>query len=141
LPDIAAALGTEFVTGGRAPLWTALAQTLVDEQKGPLQPLVDGVVVARTAKPQQGETMGFLASLYSALARTGVPAIGVQEAGAGLSAVQPFASNGLSTVDSIDTVPGKLALVVLLAGGERGDYGVEETAKDGIIPPLGDLPS
>ena len=52
------------------------------------------------------------------------------------SAVRVFDGAGLATVDSIDTVPGKVALAVLLAGPgrPRGNYGIKETAGDGVSP-------
>ena len=56
-------------------------------------------------------------------------------------AIPGFARNGLSTVDSIDTGAGKLALVALLAGAAKGQYGVEDTATDGVLPPLPRTPA
>jgi hypothetical protein len=51
-----------------------------------------------------------------------------------------FKRGGLSTVDSVATPAGRLALVLLLGGAEPGDYGVEETASDGVLPPLEAVP-
>ncbi len=134
-------LGRELVQGRETPLWDALAGVLVEEQSGaPLLP-ADGVVVLRTATPQQGPTAVFLAGLYAGLATAGVPAVGVEGAEADPSAVPVFARARLSTVDGIETPPGRLALVLLLSGGEPGNYGVEQTASDGILPPLEPLPA
>jgi hypothetical protein len=44
-------------------------------------------------------------------------------------------------VDGVDTPLGRLALILLLAGSERGDFGVAETATDGILPTLEPLPA
>lgn len=134
--DIGRELGSEFSSGGRAPVWAALSRALVVEQQGDLGPAVDAVVVARPVVPQQGPTKGFLAGLYRAVGAAGLPAVGVEETGTERSALPVFATRGLSTVDSVDTAAGRLALVLLLAGAENGRYGVEEFARDGIVPPL-----
>jgi hypothetical protein len=62
--------------------------------------------------------------------------VGVEGTGADEPAVPVFSRAGLSTVDGIDTPLGRLALILLLAGSERGDFGVAETAVDGILPTL-----
>ena len=42
----------------------------------------------------------------------------------------------MSSVDDVDTTVGRLALALLLAGGQPGHYGVKETATDGAVPPI-----
>ena len=44
-------------------------------------------------------------------------------------------------MDGIDTELGRLALVLLLAGAETGNYGIRDTADDGILPPIEPLPA
>ena len=39
-------------------------------------------------------------------------------------------------MDGIDTELGRLAAVLLLARADPGDYGVRDTADDGILPPI-----
>jgi hypothetical protein len=141
LPNLGRDLGRELVQGRETPLWDTLAGVLVEEQSGAPLLVADGVVVLRTAAPQRGPTAIFLAGLYAGLATAGVPAVGVEGAEADPSAVPVFARARLSTVDGIETPPGRLALVLLLAGGEPGNYGVERTATDGILPPLEPLPA
>jgi len=141
LPNLGRDLGRELVQGRETPLWDALSGLLVEEQSGAPLLVADGVVVLRTAAPQRGPTAIFLAGLYAGLATAGVPAVGVEGAETDPSAVPVFARARLSTVDGIETPPGRLALVLLLAGGEPGNYGVEQTATDGILPPLEPLPA
>jgi len=136
LEDLGGALAGEFVEGEATPLWDALDQTIVLERKGLSTPPADAVVVVRTADPQRGPTKVFLAGVYSGLARAGSPAVGVEPTGSGASAIPAFALGGLSTVDSIDTSSGRLALVLLLGGAAPGSYGVKEPATDGILPPV-----
>jgi hypothetical protein len=116
------------------PLWDLLASELVAERVGGSRAAADGVVVARPVKAQKDGTALFLRGFYSGLASSGQPAVGVELFEAKNSAIPAFERSRLSTVDSIDTPSGRLALALLLAGGEAGDYGVESTASDGILP-------
>lgn len=134
-------LGRELVDGGETPLWDTLVGQIVEELSGDLAEPVDGVVVIRSASPQEGGTARFLAGLYQGLGSTGVPAVGVEPARVEQSAIPVFQRHRLSTVDGIDTELGRLALVLLLGEAEPGDYGVHETADDGILPPIQPLPA
>jgi hypothetical protein len=140
LDELGRDLGFELTAGGQTQLWDTLSDLLVEERAGGSAAPVDAVVVARTVPPQQGPTQEFLAGLYRGVARSGAPAVGVQVAAPQDSAIPAFSRNGLSTVDSVDTAAGKLALVLLLSGSRSGDYGTDETASDGVLPPLLPLP-
>ena len=141
LGDLGGELASEFVRGEKTPLWDALDESLVLEREGRSAPPVDAVVVVRNADPQRGPTRAFLAGVYSGLARAGVPAVGVEPSDSGASAIPAFALAGLSTVDSVDTSSGRLGLVLLLAGSAPGSYGIEETASDGVLPPVTPSPA
>jgi hypothetical protein len=134
-------LGRELAAGGETPLWDALGPELVEEQAGDFGDPADGVVVIRTAEPQAGESSRFLAGLYQGLGSVGVPVVGVEQARVEQSAIPTFQRFSLSTVDGVDTELGRLALILLLAGPERGDYGTRDTAEDGILPPIEPLPA
>jgi hypothetical protein len=134
LPDLGHALAAELVDGGRTPLWDVLASELVEEQVGGSRTAADGVVIARSVKAQKDATARFLQGFYSGLADGGVPAVGVEVSGKVNSAIPAFERSSLSTVDSIDNAPGQLALALLLAGGQAGNYGIESTATDGVLP-------
>jgi hypothetical protein len=134
-------LARELVAGGETPLWDALEGEIVEERTGSLAPPVDGVVVIRSGEPQAGPTSRFLAGVYQGLGSTGEPAVGVEPARVEQSAIPVFQRYRLSTVDGIDTELGQLALVLLLSGADPGDYGVRDTADDGILPPIEPLPA
>ncbi len=134
LPDLGRALAGELVAGDKTPLWDLLAPELVQERLGGSRAAADGVVVARSVKAQKDGTARFLQGFYSGLAGAGVPAVGVEVSGAASSAIPAFERSSLSTVDSIDNAPGQLALALVLAGGEKGNYGVEGTATNGVLP-------
>ena len=68
LDELGRALAGELVDGGDTPAWDALTTVFVEEKAGSFRRSVDGVVVARTADPQKGETTLFLSGLYSGLA-------------------------------------------------------------------------
>jgi Copper transport outer membrane protein, MctB len=133
-------LADELVDGEQTPLWDALGETIVLERKGRSAPPVDAVVVVRTTEPQRGATAAFLAGVYAGLARSGVSAVGVEPSDARTSAIPAFTLAGLSTVDSVDTASGRLALLLLLGGAAPGSYGLDADAVDGILPPVTPLP-
>ena len=141
LAALGRALGEELVAGGEAPLWDALASRLVEERSGSGQRPVDGVVVVRSVPPQSDGTARFLFGFYAGLASTRSPAVGVEVSDSVSSAVDVYGRTGLSSVDDIDTLSGRLALVMLLAGGRPGQYGLKATAKDGVLPPIEPLPT
>ena len=131
------ALARELVLGDETPLWDALSPVLVAQRSGSMSEAVDGVVVVRSAPPQTGRSAEFVRGFYEGLDE--VPAVGVEETDAERSAITVFARADLSTVDNVDTRMGRLALALLLAGGNPGDYGVKETAA-GALPPVDPLP-
>jgi Copper transport outer membrane protein, MctB len=132
LQDLGKALGAELVAGGDTPLWDTLSESLVDHQVGSGKQPVDGVIVARTARPQRDGTSRFLFGLYQGLNSGGVPAVGIEASDAPYSAVPIFKSAGLSSVDDVDTPAGQLALVLLLAGSPKGQYGFKKSADDAL---------
>jgi hypothetical protein len=127
-------IAQELVGGERAPALDRLAPVLVVEQLGLSTAPLDAVVIARPSRPQQGETEDFLSGLYSGLAAASVPTVGVEESGARPSAIPPFRSAGLATVDAVDSAIGQVALVFLLDGARPGSYGLGDNAVDGVLP-------
>jgi hypothetical protein len=140
LANVGRDLGRELVAAGETPLWNALESELVEEREGGFAEPVDGVVVIRSAEPQEGPTSRFLAGVYQGLNSVGVPVVGVEPSRVEQSAIPVFQDYRLSTVDGVDEELGQLALILLLAGADPGDYGVRDTAEDGILPPIEPLP-
>ena len=134
-------LGRELAAGGETPLWDALEGELVEVREGGLAEPVDGVIVMRTAEPQEAESSRFLAGLYQGLGSAGVPVVGVEPTRVEQSAIPAFQRYRLSTVDGVDTPVGALAMLLVLADPDAaGDYGVRDTA-DRILPPIEPLPA
>jgi hypothetical protein len=136
LDDLGREFAQELVNGGDTPAWDALTSQLVEEEAGSFRRPVDGVVVARTVKPQSGPTAKFLSGVYAGLGDAAVPAIGVEPSDVSRSAVPTWSEDGMSTVDDIDAPAGRLALAMLLAGGSAGNYGLKAAADDGFVPPI-----
>ena len=91
------ALGQELVIGGDTPLWDSLidSTSLVEHRLGGSRMPADGVVVVRTASPQQGATSKLLLGLYEGLGSTGAPALGAEQTDANASAISIFQRGGL----------------------------------------------
>jgi hypothetical protein len=83
----------------------------------------------------------FFDGLYAGLAGSGVPVVGIEGTDQRPSRIPVYKANGVSSVDSVDTQIGKLALALLLAGGAEGHYGLKTSAEDGTLPvPIEPLP-
>jgi Copper transport outer membrane protein, MctB len=136
LPALGKGLAEELASGGKAPLWTTLAEQIVAERAGSEKRPADGVIVVRTAGKQYDGTAGFLAGFYTGLIAAPVAVVGVESTDASQSAVTAFQRNGISSVDDVDQPIGRFALALLLSGAKAGHYGVKASAKDGILPPL-----
>jgi hypothetical protein len=133
-------LGRELAAGGETPLLDSLEGELVEVREGGLADPVDGVIVIRTAEPQEAESSRFLAGLYQGLGSAGIPVVGVEPTRVEQSAIPVFQRHRLSTVDSVDTPVGALAMLLVLADPDAaGDFGVRDTA-DKILPPIEPLP-
>jgi hypothetical protein len=139
LEEVGRRLGRELVAGGETPFWDALATVLVEDTEGGSAQEVDAVVVAHTARIDHVPTGRFLSGLYAGLAGSGAPVVGIERTDDRPSRIAVYEARGLSSVDSVDTVMGRVALAVLLAGGEEGQYGLKSTA-DAAIPPMEPLP-
>src|SRR5919106_1818182 len=87
-------------------------------------------------------TETFLDGLLEGLKSSGFPVVGVESLSAlgDESQIETYRQQGLSSVDNIDTLAGRVALAVLLAGGQPGHYGLKDSATDGVAPPIESIP-
>jgi Copper transport outer membrane protein, MctB len=145
--ELGEALGREFIERGESPLWGALSAQLVEERSGTSSLAVDGAVVIRSWTPtsddvdQEGETQAtttLMDGLVEGLKSAGLPVVGVETLAAlgEESQIDLYRQQGISTVDNVDTLAGRLALALLLAGGPPGSYGLKDSATDGVTPPI-----
>jgi hypothetical protein len=140
LEEVGQRLGRELVAGGETPLWDVLSSVIAEETAGPNGPEVEAVVVFGGQPLGERPSAPFLEGMYKGIAGAGVPVVGVERTGERPSRINGYGRLGLSsTVDSIDSEMGKVALAVLLAGGEEGHYGLKPTAA-AVVPPIEPLP-
>jgi hypothetical protein len=148
--DLGAELGRELVGGGDTPLWNALSSRLVAERSGGFSEPADAVVVCYSWTPpdsggdsssddegrQLRATQTLLEGLVRGLDGSGVPLVGVARTDDSADLTDLYRDQGASSVDDIDTLAGRVALAVLLAGGEPGQYGIKDSATHGVVPPI-----
>lgn len=151
--DLGRGLAIEFAEGGSTPLWSELAGDLVEERSGTTIRPVDGVVVVHSWLPgtsgdievvtRRRASETFIGGLLDGLDAAGIPVVGVETATTAdqESAIDLYRSHGLSSVDDVDAVAGRLALALLLSGAAPGHYGVKESARDGVTPPIEPVPA
>ncbi len=128
--------GRLLAGGGELP--SELISTLMSEFSGNPQGL-DGVVIARSRPAELSgreaeETEQLEVGLIRGLVDAGVRVVGAEREDTEPSSIEFFDSQGLASVDNIDQLPGKVALVLALDGAD-GSYGVKETA-DSLLPDL-----
>jgi Copper transport outer membrane protein, MctB len=150
--DLGRELGRELVEAEETPLWDALATRLVEERSGTLSSPMDAVVVALNWAPPDDAadaetdaateaTASLLDGLVSGVDGTNAPVVGVAASGDPPEVIDFYRDRGLSSVDDIDALEGRLALALLLAGAQPGQYGLHDTATDGVVPPIDPLPA
>lgn len=131
--------GRALVRGG--PDFDQLRGTLLSRFSGTAN-AIDAVVIARQLpselEPGQAVTTDLLErGLIDGIDRATGSTVGVERAADVPSSIPFFDANDLASVDSVDRIAGKVALVYAL-GGTGGSYGIKENA-DSLLPDL--LPS
>jgi Copper transport outer membrane protein, MctB len=130
-------LGRELALGADTPMWNALSAQLIAEQSGGSKQRLDGVVLVRTAPPQQGASARFLSGLYAGLGQIAL-LVGVEQSGQIPTALPVYRRKDISSVDDLELPVGRLALAALLAGATPGHYGLQagDTAVLPSIEPI-----
>jgi hypothetical protein len=132
----ARAAGRQLVTGGGV-IRRVRGQLLSRFSGRPAQ--VDDVVVVRD--PPRGldrraeeATVRLENGLLDGVRSTRLPSVGVERSDGEDSSVELFDAHGIPTVDNVDVVSGRLAMVTVLLGVE-GNFGVKDSA-DQLLPDL-----
>lgn len=131
--------GRQLVSGGRLvdrELLSRVRPSLLSAFDGQLSKL-EGLVVMRAdpsgMSTEQSEALtAFQTGLIAGVRATRVPAVGVELTATEPSQVPWYQSRRLSSVDDLDTPPGRAALVYVLAGSD-GAFGVKATAES-LLP-------
>lgn len=137
LTSVAKRMGRSLVFGG--PTFKRFRGAMLDQVSG--RPGgIDGVIVIRQqptdlAQHQASETATLESGIMAGLKDTQAPVVGSERTDTQPSSISFFTSNGATaTVDSVDLISGRVALVYALNGTE-GNYGVKATA-DRLLPAL-----
>jgi len=132
--------GRALVTGG--PRFDDLRAALFSRYSGEPGD-IDGVVVVRDRPGGLGGTEGqdtdtvedgLIDGIQSALPDRRLTAVGAEATGTDPSSIAWFTDRDMASVDNVDQLAGKVALVYVL-GGADGQYGVKDTA-DALLPDL-----
>lgn len=130
-------MGTQLAAGGE--LVRAVRPSLLRSFNGALRPL-DAIVVSRRPPELEGDAEeirdGFEQGLVRGMNAANVPVVGAELTSTDPSQVRWYRDRRLSSVDSIDTVAGRAALVFTLQG-THGAFGVKDTA-DALLPDVAD---
>jgi hypothetical protein len=143
LAPFAKRVAGELVDGGPpTSLLHAVEPSLFSSYSGVLGPVAaivvvrnDGTAPSTTAT----QTATFEKSLVSSLAATGVPVVGVELTDTTPSQIGWYEQEQLASVDDLDDISGRTALVYALAGA-HGTYGIKSTAQallPGTLPTTG----
>lgn len=127
-------LASVVVRGSSQTDIRAVAGTGIVETQGDYRNAVSAVVLIGGGR-DEGDRRWLSVDypLLDAMSEYGVSIVGAEPKDTVQSYIPAYQARNLSTVDNVDTDMGRTALVLLLAG-ERGSYGVKDTARDGILP-------
>jgi hypothetical protein len=130
-------IGKELVGGGQ--LLERVHTTLLSSYDGELGKL-EGIVIMRSeptgmSSEAAKSTSEFESGLIAGIVSEGVPAVGVELSSTEPSQVSWYKSENMSSVDDVETVAGRAALALALAGahGVGGAYGTKSTA-EALLP-------
>jgi hypothetical protein len=133
-------MGRQIAQGG--DLVQRLRQKLFSTSRGEYKGL-DGVVLVRDPDKLKGKEKKaqdtFESALIDGIKDTEVEVVGVERTDTDPSNVSWFADQGVASVDDIDLIEGKVALVYALLG-EGGRFGVKDSAER-LLPPPPDRPA
>ncbi len=128
--------GRALMRGGRAA--RQVVRRVFESSSGAIDGGLDAVVLYRDP-PDEGEntaekkvTEAFENGLVSGLTANAEPVVGVEVTTTSPSQIPWYSDRKLPSVDNIDQLPGRAALVLALAGAS-GAYGVKDTAED-LLP-------
>jgi hypothetical protein len=127
-------LGRQVANTG--PLLDKVRRDLFSSSRGQYRGL-DGIVWVRDREGLKGDEKKaedrFESALLSGMTSTQAKVVGVEMRDTDPSQVKFMSGHGLSSVDDLDLVAGKTALVYTLLGAD-GQFGVKQTA-DQLLPP------
>jgi hypothetical protein len=130
LQQLGRRMGRALAVGGKVPrrLQTKFPDSFKGDYRG-----ADAVVFYRTNDDRDTAAKTFEGAVIEGLRSTGKPVVGAERSETDPSQISYYVNAGLSTVDDIDIPPGRIALVLTLAG-RHGDFGFKKTAEAPLPP-------
>jgi hypothetical protein len=136
LGPLAARLGAQIATGGR--MVRAMRRAVFASSSGELEG-AEGIVLVR-GEPPQGRPEedvdredAFVAAMVEGMETFETPIVGIERSDTEQSQVGWYQARELASVDNVDQAAGRAALVLSLAGGGVGAYGIKSSA-EALLP-------
>jgi hypothetical protein len=130
-------MGAQFARSGK--LIGRARPALLSSFNGKLQPL-DAVIVVRRGPKLDGDAAkardAFEKGLVHGMVASDIPTVGIETTDTDPSQIPWYRDNDLASIDDIDELAGRAALVFTLQGGADGAYGVKSTADGGLLPDI-----
>jgi hypothetical protein len=136
LTILATGVGRQLVVGGTLP--ETVRGHLFSRASGSFGAL-DGVIVVRSQPQDMGPVQRSTASqleaaMLNGMKKTLTPVVGIETSTAEPSSISFYKGNDVSSVDDVEAIAGKLAMVFALLGSE-GNFGTKSSA-DRFLPDL-----
>jgi hypothetical protein len=132
LTPLATRLGAQIVTGGR--LLRSVRREVFASSSGELDG-AEAIVVVRGEPPQGrpddevSREDAFVGGIVDGIESFQTPIVGIERSDAESSQVGWYQGREMASVDNVDQAAGRAALVLALAGGGVGAYGIKSSAE------------
>lgn len=128
-----------LAVGKASQILPLLHEVKILEYDGSPEKAIDSIVLVGGSNIKDACRTDLIDLPLSTVARDlGLTVIGVEPLNIQYSYIPAYSGAGLTTVDNIDTIPGRVALVYTLTTRKRGNFGVKETAQS-LLPSVDDV--
>jgi len=125
----------EIITGEDNKIIEAFKMEGLIETIGEYNTPIDYIVIAGGKKEKDDTRFEIIDKrIIDVCKRLNIPIIGIEKENVNFSYVDKYKNNRISSVDNVDTIIGKIALVLAM-DGRPGNYGVKSSAES-LIPNL-----
>lgn len=131
---IAREVAGAVLNGNTAVLDTLAAENILLAEGRYGRPVDEVVVLGGSRENELPKTEILDVPLIDALRAHQVNVYGVEESCAAYSYMREYQKKGITTVDNIDTAPGKMSLIYAISG-HPGHYGIKSSARN-LLPPV-----
>ncbi len=131
-------IANEIISDDDTGILTAFkTEGLIDTIGTYLTP-IDYVIIAGGRKEKDEERFSVIDErIIDICKKSNIPVIGIEKENVGFSYIEKYKSNRISSVDNVDTIMGRVALVLAI-DGRPGNYGIKPSAES-LVPNLGTI--